>query len=57
MPTDVDECTLNRWNNIDGDDCIVATGGCSYQPTGSTGDGYRLAKEVGHTSNGGLSGA
>lgn len=27
---------------------IVATGGFSYQSTGSTGDGYRMAKESGH---------
>lgn len=31
------------------DAVIVATGGFSYQTTGSTGDGYRFAKEVGHT--------
>ena len=28
---------------------VVATGGVSYPATGSTGDGYRLAKQVGHT--------
>ncbi len=28
---------------------IVATGGLSYPSTGSTGDGYRFAKETGHT--------
>ena len=28
---------------------ILATGGVSYPATGSTGDGYRLAKTVGHT--------
>ena len=28
---------------------ILATGGVSYPATGSTGDGYRLAKEAGHT--------
>lgn len=28
---------------------VVATGGLSYPRTGSTGDGYRLAKEAGHT--------
>ncbi len=28
---------------------IVATGGASYQRTGSTGDGYKWAKEMGHT--------
>ena len=31
------------------DNVIVATGGFSYQTTGSTGDGYRFAKEAGHT--------
>ncbi len=29
--------------------CILATGGCTYPRTGSTGDGYQLAKEAGHT--------
>ena len=28
---------------------ILATGGCSYPRTGSTGDGYRLAQALGHT--------
>ena len=28
---------------------IVATGGLSYPTTGSTGDGYRFAREAGHT--------
>ena len=28
---------------------VIATGGVSYQSTGSTGDGYRLASELGHT--------
>ena len=28
---------------------IVATGGLSYPTTGSTGDGYRFAKDAGHT--------
>ncbi len=28
---------------------ILATGGCSYPATGSTGDGYRLAARLGHT--------
>lgn len=31
------------------DAVIVATGGLSYPKTGSTGDGYELAKSVGHT--------
>lgn len=30
------------------DKVIIATGGNSYQATGSTGDGYKMAKEVGH---------
>lgn len=30
------------------DACIVATGGLSYRSTGSTGDGFRFAKNVGH---------
>ncbi len=28
---------------------LLATGGCSYPSTGSTGDGYRMAGVVGHT--------
>lgn len=32
-----------------GDCVILATGGKSYPKTGSTGDGYTLAKSVGHT--------
>lgn len=31
------------------DSVIIATGGFSYQATGSTGDGYRFAREAGHT--------
>ena len=31
------------------DRVILATGGCSYPATGSTGDGYRLAHRLGHT--------
>lgn len=30
------------------DNVIIATGGKSYPLTGSTGDGYKLAKEIGH---------
>ena len=33
------------------DSVIVATGGMSYPLTGSTGDGYTLAKQAGHTVN------
>ena len=31
------------------DSIIVATGGISYPATGSTGDGYKLAQQAGHT--------
>lgn len=34
---------------IQGDSLIIATGGCSYTSTGSDGDGYRLARELGHS--------
>ncbi len=33
---------------VAGDAVIVATGGLSYPVTGSTGDGYRFAREAGH---------
>ncbi len=33
--------------SINADAVVVATGGCSYASTGSTGDGYRFAKELG----------
>lgn len=33
---------------IFGDAIIVATGGLSYRGTGSTGDGYRFARDAGH---------
>lgn len=34
---------------VKADAVIVTTGGKSYEATGSTGDGYRWAKEAGHT--------
>ena len=34
---------------IKADKVILATGGKSYPVTGSTGDGYKLAKDIGHT--------
>lgn len=40
---------LKDGSNIDADKVILATGGMSYPMTGSTGDGYELAKEAGHT--------
>lgn len=39
--------TSNR--RTEGDACIIATGGLSYPSTGSTGDGYRFARECGHS--------
>lgn len=39
---------LENGEVISGDSCIVATGGLSYPSTGSTGDGYRWAKKLGH---------
>ena len=39
---------LSDGNFLEGDCVLVATGGLSYQATGSTGDGYRFARETGH---------
>lgn len=39
---------LNNGQEMLCDSCIVCTGGLSYPTTGSTGDGYRFAKESGH---------
>ncbi len=36
---------------IHGDACVIATGGLSYPQTGSTGDGYRFAENLGHHVN------
>ena len=36
-------------STIQADNAIVATGGNSYQSTGSTGDGYRFARKLGHS--------
>lgn len=36
-------------NNMIFDKLIIATGGKSYPSTGSTGDGYKFAKKLGHT--------
>lgn len=40
---------LGDQRQIHADACIVATGGLSYQSTGSTGDGFRFAESLGHT--------
>ncbi len=34
---------------IQGENIVIATGGASYPATGSTGDGYALARALGHT--------
>ena len=36
-------------NKLSADKIIIATGGATYSSTGSTGDGYSFAKEMGHT--------
>ncbi|NQT25685.1 NAD(P)/FAD-dependent oxidoreductase [candidate division KSB1 bacterium] len=41
--------TLKDGQTIEAKSVIIATGGVSYPGTGSSGDGYRLAKSVGHT--------
>lgn len=51
-PGDIDIVTgvrLSEGTMEEADAVIVATGGLSYPLTGSTGDGYRMAKEAGHT--------
>jgi len=40
---------LDNQSTITSDKVVVATGGLSYPTTGSTGDGYRFAKEATHT--------
>ncbi len=40
---------LENGKEIKSDCIIIATGGVSYPLTGSTGDGYKLAKQIGHT--------
>lgn len=46
--TKVSGVLLSNGRKMAADDVIVATGGFSYQTTGSTGDGYRFAKTLGH---------
>ena len=40
---------LGNGEKIKADKIILATGGKSYPATGSTGDGYEMAKELGHS--------
>ena len=43
-----DRVVLKDTTTQTADACIVATGGLSYRSTGSTGDGFRFAENVGH---------
>jgi len=48
--TSLDECQAGpKDHRGQADAVIIATGGMSYPKTGSTGDGYALAKQAGHT--------
>jgi predicted Rossmann fold flavoprotein len=40
---------LRGGGEIEGQACILATGGLSYPETGSSGDGYEIARRLGHT--------
>lgn len=40
---------LSDGKKLHADAVIITTGGRSYESTGSTGDGYRFAKQAGHT--------
>ena len=42
-------CSFQTAKPSRGDSLILAAGGCSYTSTGSDGDGYRLARSVGHS--------
>jgi predicted Rossmann fold flavoprotein len=43
------ETTSDKKRLLKADSCIIATGGNSYSSTGSTGDGYRFARNMSHT--------
>ena len=47
--TGVEYTFNNNKYTINADKVILATGGKSYHTTGSTGDGYEMAKKLGHT--------
>ncbi len=42
-------CRTDDGREFFAENVLIATGGISYPATGSTGDGYTLAKQVGHT--------
>ncbi|HBX22918.1 MAG TPA: NAD(P)/FAD-dependent oxidoreductase [Desulfotomaculum sp.] len=41
--------TLSNGKSIQAEKVLIATGGMSYQQTGSTGDGYQMARQLGHS--------
>lgn len=45
----VKDVLTGKMQKISADRLVIATGGNSYQSTGSTGDGYRFAESLGHT--------
>ena len=47
--TGVEYTFNNNKYTVNADKVILATGGKSYPTTGSTGDGYEMAKKLGHT--------
>lgn len=46
---DIFDMQQEKERTINADSVIIATGGMSYVLTGSTGDGYKFAKDLGHT--------
>ena len=44
-----DGVRLSDGRIVKGDSLIIATGGCSYASTGSDGNGYQLARSIGHS--------
>ena len=47
--TEITGVRLSNGKVLNADAVIIATGGKSYESTGSTGDGYMFAESVGHT--------
>lgn len=45
----INKIILSDQTAIEADNFIIATGGLSYPSTGSTGDGYTWARQMGHT--------
>ncbi len=45
----IESIILDNTEEIRAKNYLISTGGCSYPQTGSTGDGYTWAKQMGHT--------